>query len=69
MKDEKNYSTLEKEALAIIFCVTKLRQYLLGNKFVLKADHKPLKILFGNNKGLPIMASPRMQRWSLNLNY
>ncbi|KAI8117110.1 Retrovirus-related Pol polyprotein from transposon 412, partial [Lucilia cuprina] len=66
-KSEKNYSTLEKEALAFIFCVTKLRQYLLGNKLVLKTDHKPLTTLFGENKGLTIMTSARMQRWSLIL--
>lgn len=64
---EKNYSTLEKEALAIIFGVTKLKQYLLGNKFMLRTDHKPLLTIFGENKGLPIMASARMQRWALIL--
>lgn len=64
---EKNYRTLEKEALAIVFCVTKLKQYLLGNKFILRTDHRPLLTIFGYNKGLPIMASARMQRWALIL--
>lgn len=40
-RSENNYSTIEKEALAIICCVTKLRRYLLGNHFVMKTDHKP----------------------------
>ncbi|XP_037822131.1 uncharacterized protein K02A2.6-like [Lucilia sericata] len=66
-KTEINYSTLEKEALAIIFCVTKLRQYLLGNYFTLKTDHKPLLTIFGEYKGLPLMASARLQRWALIL--
>lgn len=66
-KSEKNYSTLEKEALAIVFCVTKLKQYLIGNRFILKTDHRPLLTIFGSNKGLPIMASARMQRWALIL--
>lgn len=66
-KSELNYSTLEKEALAIIFCVTKLKQYLLGNKFILQTDHKPLISIFGEKKGLPIMASARMQRWAFFL--
>ncbi|XP_055910799.1 uncharacterized protein K02A2.6-like [Eupeodes corollae] len=66
-KSESNYSTLEKEALAIIFCVSKLKQYLLGNKFVLRTDHKPLLSIFGEHKGLPLMASARMQRWALIL--
>lgn len=66
-KSERNYSTLEKEALAIIFSVTKLKQYLLGNHFVLRTDHKPLITIFGENKGLPVMAASRMQRWAFIL--
>lgn len=66
-KTEQNYSTIEKEALAIIFSVTKLKQYLLGNHFTLKTDHKPLLAIFGENRGLPLMAAARMQRWALSL--
>lgn len=61
---ERNYSTIQKEALAVIFSVTKLRQYLLGNRFVLQTDHKPLLTIFGEHKGLPVMAAARMQRWA-----
>lgn len=50
-----------------MFAVTKLRQYLLGNKFTLRTDHKPLTTIFGENKGLPVMASARVQRWALIL--
>lgn len=64
---EKNYSTFEKEALAIIFSVIKLRQYLLGNKFILQTDHKPLITIFGEHKGIPVMAAARIQRWALIL--
>lgn len=66
-KSEKNYSTIEKEALAIIFSVTKLRQYLLGVQFELHTDHKPLLAIFGENRGLPVMAAARMQRWAFIL--
>lgn len=66
-KSELNYSTLEKESLAIIFSVTKLRQYLLGYDFVLQTDHKPLVSIFGENNGLPVMAAARMQRWAFIL--
>lgn len=66
-KCERNYSVIEKEALAIIFSVTKLRQYLLGQKFELDTDHKPLLAIFGQYKGLPVMASARMQRWAFIL--
>lgn len=53
--------------MAIIFCVTKLKQYLIGNVFTLKTDHKPLISIFGENKGLPIMAAARVQRWAFIL--
>lgn len=66
-KCERNYSVIEKEALAIIFSVTKLKQYLLGQKFELDTDHKPLLAIFGQHKGLPVMASARMQRWAFIL--
>lgn len=39
---EQKYSVIIKEALAIFWAVQKLNQYLLGKKFVLRTDHKPL---------------------------
>ncbi|XP_037961091.1 uncharacterized protein K02A2.6-like [Teleopsis dalmanni] len=66
-KAEQNYSTLEKETLAIFFCITKLKQYLIGNYFVIKMDHKPLTSIFSETKGLPIMAAARMLRWAFIL--
>ena len=64
---EKNYSQLEKEALAIIFAVRKFHTYLYGRYFVIESDHKPLSFLFGETKGIPQMASARIQRWALTL--
>ena len=64
---EKNYSQLEKEALAIIFAVKRLRQYLAGRRFTIYSDHKPLQHLFGESKQVPLMAASRIQRWALTL--
>ena len=64
---ERKYAQLDKEALAIIFGVTKFRQYLLGRRFVIHSDHKPLMYIFGENRGVPSMASSRIQRWALTL--
>ena len=66
-QSEKNYSTIHREALAIVFSVTKLRQYLMGRHFTLLTDHKPLLAILGENKGLPLMAAARMQRWAVIL--
>jgi len=63
---EKKYSQLD-EALAIIFGVKKYNQYLLGRRFELKTDHKPLTHIFSESRAVPTMASGRIQRWALTL--
>jgi hypothetical protein len=64
---ERNYSQIEKEALAIVFATTKFKQYILGRKVTIITDHKPLLSLFGNQKGIPMMAAARIKRWALQL--
>lgn len=59
---EQNYTTSEKECLAIIFAVEKFRQYLENRYFVIKTDHCSLCFLQSKQK-LP----PRLIRWSLML--
>lgn len=60
-KAEENYSTTEKEALAIIWAVEKYRPYLFGNKFTLITDHKPLTFIKSSVKNQKIL------RWRLEL--
>ena len=64
---EKKYAQLEKEGLAIVFGVKKFNQYLLGRKFVILSDHKPLQHLFSASRPVPPLASARIQRWALTL--
>ena len=64
---EKKYAQLEKEGLAIVFGVKKFHDYLLGRKFVIHSDHKPLQHLFSESRPVPPLASARIQRWALTL--
>ena len=64
---EKNYTQIQKEALAIIFGVQKFFQYLLGHKFCLITDHKPLLTIFHPAKGIPETAASRLQCWAIVL--
>lgn len=66
-KAERGYSTIEKEALAIIFGVKKFNQFLYGQKFTTQTDHKPLEELFNEKKEVPQQVSPRVQQWALTL--
>ncbi|XP_055906656.1 uncharacterized protein K02A2.6-like [Eupeodes corollae] len=64
---QKSYSQIEKEALSIIYGITKFHQYLYGRSFELLTDHKPLTTLFNPNKKLPEMTLQRLQRWAILL--
>lgn len=64
---EKHYSQIEREALAIVFCLERLHQYLYGRLFTLRTDHKPLVTIFGPKQGIPSMVASRLQRWAIKL--
>jgi hypothetical protein len=40
---------------------------MLGKKCILKTDHKPLLAIFGEKKGIPVMAFGKLQRWAMFL--
>ncbi|CAN6580946.1 unnamed protein product [Malus baccata var. baccata] len=57
-----NYSTTEKELLAVVFALDKFRSYLLGTKVIIYTDHAALKYLLTKKE-----AKPRLIRWMLLL--
>jgi hypothetical protein len=57
-----NYSTTEKELLAIVFALDKFRSYLLGSKVIVFSDHAALKYLLSKKE-----SKPRLIRWILLL--
>lgn len=66
-ENEKKYSNLERESLAIIFSLKKFHKYIYGRNFTLVTDHQPLQFIFGKNKNIPITAASRITRWALML--
>ncbi|CAN6695152.1 unnamed protein product [Malus baccata var. baccata] len=57
-----NYSTTEKELLAVVFALDKFHSYLLGTKVIIYIDHPALKYLLMKKE-----AKPRLIRWMLLL--
>ncbi len=61
-KTERNWSVTEREAYAIVWAVGYFRSFLLGHKFKLQSDHKPLVWM----RQL-VNPSPKIARWILQL--
>ncbi|CAN6560253.1 unnamed protein product [Malus baccata var. baccata] len=57
-----NYSTTEKELLAVVFALDKFRSYLIGTKVIVFTDHAALKYLLTKKE-----AKARLIRWILLL--
>ena len=45
-----NYTTTEKELLAVVFALEKFRPYILGSKIIVYTDHAPLKYLLSKKE-------------------
>ena len=56
-----------KEALAIVYAVKKLHQYIYGLEFEIVTDQKPLLGLMLEAKQIPVHSADRIQRGALLL--
>ena len=61
-KAQENYSTTEKEMLAIVFACEKFRPYILGSHVIIHTDHAAIKYLMAKKE-----AKSRLIRWVLLL--
>nr|GFA40159.1 reverse transcriptase domain-containing protein [Tanacetum cinerariifolium] len=59
---ETNYTTTEKEMLAVVYAFKKFRSYLIMNKSIVYTDHSALKYLFAKKD-----VKARLIRWILLL--
>nr|GEZ00630.1 reverse transcriptase domain-containing protein [Tanacetum cinerariifolium] len=59
---EANYTTTEKEMLAVVYAFKKFHSYLIMNKSIVYNDHSALKYLFAKKD-----AKARLLRWILLL--
>ena len=59
---QRNYTTTEKELLAVVFALDKFRAYLVGSSIVVFTDHSALKYLLTKQD-----AKTRLIRWIILL--
>ena len=64
---ESNYSNIEREALAVIWACQRLEHFLVGKKFSIQTDHKPLVYIFDPTQSLKTDISQRLMRFSLKM--
>ena len=65
VKQKPIYSNTDREALAALWACMRLEQFLLGKKFILETDHKPLLYSFVPDSALRTDISTRLMRFAL----
>ena len=59
---KRNYTTIEKELLAVVYALDKFRAYLVGSNIIIFIDHSTLKYLLTKQDSMA-----RLIRWVLLL--
>ena len=50
---QQNYTTTEKELLAVVYAMDKFRAYVLGYKVMCHTDHAPIRYLISKKEAKP----------------
>ena len=67
---EKQYSTIQRECLAVVYALKQFRHYLLGRHFQLVTDHAPLQWLSTQKmQGLLCRWALAMQEYDFTISY
>ncbi|GFX77045.1 hypothetical protein TNCV_1072451 [Trichonephila clavipes] len=68
---ERNYSTTEREALAVVWALKEFRGYIEGTEITVASDHKPLKWLLNlkSPTGRPARWALEIQSFNLKVQY
>ena len=56
-KPQRNYSTIRRETLGVIFALSTYRRYLISNRFTLHTDHMALTFIHNQRRLPPVLAS------------
>ncbi|KAJ8886540.1 hypothetical protein PR048_012751 [Dryococelus australis] len=70
-KAETNYSTTEREMLALVLAVKHFRPYLFGRQFKIVTDHKPLQYVFNvkDYSSRPLKWRLKLAKYSFEITY
>ena len=66
-QSERNYSQLDREALAIHWTIKKLYRFLFLKHFTLVTDCQALTSIFNPSRAIPTMSAQRLQRYAIFL--
>ena len=55
---QRRWSTIEREAYAIVFAVTRFKYFLSAREFIIKTDHRPLTFMDKSN-----IRNSKVERW------
>ena len=61
---ELHYSMTQKEALAVVWAIKRLHNYLYGKKFDIVTDHQALIYIFNPSKAKGGQTTSMLTRWS-----